>query len=76
LAAIVEVEYYINRGLYKILQLKKKRRQRGKRLNLLSNKAARPVFFSPSKVQRAKALQEEKEASEQLRKDQLAEKRA
>jgi hypothetical protein len=76
LAAIVEVERYINRGLHKILQLEKRRRQKGKRLNLLGDEATGPVFFSPSKVQRAKALQEEKEAGEQLRKDQLAEKRA
>jgi hypothetical protein len=76
LAAMLEVQYHITRGLHKALSLEKKRRQRGKRLNLLGEEAGGPIFFSPSKVQRAKALQQAKDVEAQQKKDMQAEKKA
>ena len=75
LAAILEVQQYITRGFYQALDLEKKRRQRGKKLNLLREEGSGPIFFSPSKVQRAKALQQAKDVEIQQKKDQMAEKR-
>ena len=69
LAAMLEVQHHVTRGLHKALHLEKKRRQRGKRLNLLGEEGVRPIFFSPSKVQRAKALQQAKETEAQQKKD-------
>ena len=76
LAAMLEVQQHITRGLHKALDLEKKRRQRGKKLNLLGEEGGGPIFFSPSKVQRAKALQQAKDAETQQKKDLQAEKKA
>ena len=69
LAAMLEVQHHVTRGLHKALHLEKKRRQRGKRLNLLREEGIGPIFFSPSKVQRAKVLQQAKETEAQQKKD-------
>jgi hypothetical protein len=60
LAAMLEVQHHITRGLHKALDLEKKRRQRGKRLNLLGEEGSGPIFFSPSKVRKARDLQQAK----------------
>jgi hypothetical protein len=73
---MLEVQQHITRGLHKALDLEKKRRQRGKKLNLLGEEGGGPIFFSPSKVQRAKALQQAKDAETQQKKDLQAEKKA
>jgi hypothetical protein len=76
LAAMLEVQRHVTRGLHKALDIEKKRRQRGKRLNLLGEEAVGPVFFSPSKVQRAKALQQAKDEEARQKKGLQAEKKA
>ena len=70
LAVILEVERHINKGLHKALHLEKSWRQQEKRLNLLGEEAGGLVFFSPSKVQKAREIQQQKEANNQLKRDQ------
>jgi hypothetical protein len=73
---MLEVQHHINRGLHKAFNLEKKKHQRGKKLNLLGEEGGGPVFFSPSKVQKAKALQQAKEAEARQKKDLQAERKA
>jgi DDE superfamily endonuclease len=75
LAAMLEVQQHITRGLTKALDFEKKRRQRPKKLNLLREESAGPIFFSPSKIQRAKAIQVAKDVEAQQKKGLQAEKK-
>ena len=72
---MLEVERHINKDLHKALHLEKSQRLRGKRLNLLGEEAGGPVFFSPSKVQKVREIQQQKEADKQLKRDHQAEKK-
>ena len=73
LAAKFEIQSHENRGLRAAIVEEKKRRHRGKRLNLLGEEAAsEPQFFSPTKVIAARAYQESKEAAETEEKRQKA----
>jgi hypothetical protein len=65
LTAKFEIQSHENRGLRAVIIEEKKRKHRGKRLNLLGEEAAsEPQFFSPTKVIAARAYQENKEAAE------------
>ncbi|ERF69732.1 hypothetical protein EPUS_09310 [Endocarpon pusillum Z07020] len=73
LAAKFEIQSHENRGLRAAIVQEKKRRRRGKRLNLLGKEATSEAqFFSPTKVITARAYQESKEAAEAEEKRQKA----
>lgn len=74
LAAERSIDQHIIRGFTISLREEKKRRQRGKRLNLLGVEDSGPQFFSPSKVQAARDRQAVKE-DEKLQKQQEIEER-
>ena len=63
------------KGLTEALKHEKKRRRRGKRLNLLGLEASEPQFFSPRGVQAARDWQISKEKEETLRQQNISEKR-
>lgn len=75
LAAEQDISRHVIRGLTEALQDEKKRRKRGKRLNLLGVEDGGPQFFSPTKVQAARDFQATKEAEEALRRLNINEKK-
>lgn len=83
LATKFELQSHENMSLRQALMEEKRRRVRGKRLNLLGEEVTnQPQFFSPSKIITARTYQESKEAAEQeekrqkaLRKEEAARKR-
>jgi DDE superfamily endonuclease len=73
LAAKFEIQSHENQGLKAAITQEKKRRRRGRRLNLLGEEdTAGPQFFSPQRILAAKAFQEGKEAAEHEKKHQKA----
>ena len=76
LAAQHSIDEHEKRGLRQALQLEKKKRQRGKRLNLVGEEDSGPQFFSPGRVQKAKAVQAAREAEEQQKRDDIANRKA
>ena len=60
LAADHSIDQHIIKGLCEALKNEKKRRKRGKRLNLLGEENNGPQFFSPARVQAARAWQASK----------------
>ena len=66
---------YVIKGLCNTLQDEKKRRKRGKRLNLLGEEDSGPQFFSPRRVQAAREFQAAKEEEEAQRQLDISEKR-
>ena len=63
-------------GLRTAIQQEKRKRNRGKRLNLIRDEAGGPVLFSPAQVQRARAVIEQKEQDEVDRKAGIEARRA
>ena len=57
LASQYSVDQHIVKGLTVSLRNEKKKRQRGKRLNLLGEEDSGPQFFSPQRVQAARQFQ-------------------
>ena len=55
---------------------KRKRRKRGKRLNLVGEKESGPQFFSPGKVQAARDYRAAKDQDEEQRKQDIVEREA
>ena len=76
LAAEYSIAIHRYRGLEQALQLEKRKRQRGKRLNLVGEEAFGAQFFSPGRVRAARAFQAQKEAEKQLELDSKTEKKA
>jgi hypothetical protein len=73
LATKFDIQSFENRGLRMAITQEKKRRQRGKRLNLLGEEVVgAPQFFSPQRVCLAKAYQEGREQAEEEGKRQRA----
>jgi hypothetical protein len=54
-------------GLKRVVILEKKKRQRGKHLNLLGEEDSGLQFFSPGRIQAARERQEAKKAEEAQR---------
>ena len=54
----------------------RKRRKRGKRLNLVGEKESGPQFFSPGKVQAARDYRAAKDQDEEQRKQDIVEREA
>jgi hypothetical protein len=69
LAAQNSIANHTISGLIGALKTEKRKRNRGKRLNLLGEEDGGPQFFSPSRVLRAKTYSGEKEAQEQAERD-------
>ena len=70
------VDQHIIKGLTVSLRNEKKKRQRGKRLNLLGEEDSGPQFFSPQRVQAARQFQATKDTEEVLRQQQILDKKA
>src|SRR5450432_1396398 len=69
LAAQHSIDEHIINGLQEAFQIEKKKRARGKRLNLVGQEGdSGPHFFSPSQIQAARRFQVEKEDEEALQK--------
>ena len=64
LAARQEILVHEVTGLRQAIQHEKKKRNRGKRLNLVGDEAGGPILFSPGQVLRARATLEQKEQEE------------
>jgi len=58
------------------LKNEKKKKQRGKRLNLLNEEDSGPQFFNLQRVQAARQFQATKDAEEVLRQQQILDKKA
>ena len=58
------IDQYVLRGLTNALKAEKKRRIRGKRLNLIGQEDIGPQFFSLARIEAARAYQALKDAEE------------
>jgi hypothetical protein len=76
LAAEHSIATHVIRGLEEAIKIEKRKRRKGKRLNLLGEGGSGPQFFSPGRVQAARDHQATKEAEKQLELDIKAEKKA
>lgn len=76
LAAEHSISQHIIQGLTEALKMKKKRRKRDVRLNLIGEKEERPQFFSFNKVQAARNFQASKEEEKLKKQEDIAGKRA
>jgi hypothetical protein len=75
LAARHEIDQHLIQGLMEALRYEKKRRKRGKRLNLVGEEDKGPQFFNPGRVQTARDLLAAKKAEEARIEQEKAEKR-
>ena len=66
------IDIHTIKGLTQTLKNEKKRRQKGKRLNLLGESDLGPQFFSPGRIQAAREYQSQKDTEVALRQQQLA----
>ena len=64
------------KGLQEALKMEKKKRRKGKKLNLLGQEDSRPQFFSPLKVQTAREFQALKEENKIIERQEIEEKKA
>jgi hypothetical protein len=71
LAAQHSIDQHTITGLISALKQEKKKRSRGKRLNLVGEADNGPQFYSPSWVHRAKEYSEEIKAQEQAERDRI-----
>ena len=62
------IDEITKKGLIEALQIEKKKRTRGKRLNLVGEECSGPQFFSPSRIQATRAYQAEKATIQQAEK--------
>ena len=76
LAANESINQHVIRGLLDALKNEKKRRKRGKRLNLVGEEHSGPQFFSSERVQAARVFQASKDEEKSRRQEDIAEKRA
>lgn len=70
LAAQHELDLHVKRGLFETIKEEKRRRQRGKRLNLVGEEGMGAQLFSAEVVCKAKDFASEKETREALEKDE------
>src|SRR5450432_2684678 len=76
LAAQQVINNHIIYSLRNTIQLEKKKRKRGKRLNLLSEEDNRPQFYSQARIQAAREIKAQKEATEEENRAKIASKKA
>jgi hypothetical protein len=75
LAAQASISLHRVKGLEETLRREKKKKQRGKRLNLLREEDFGAQFYGPDQVQEARDFQTDKEEAETLRQKELSDKR-
>jgi hypothetical protein len=75
LAAQHSIDTHTITGLISALKKEKKKRARGKRLNLVGETDTGPQFFSPSRVHQAKEYSEEIKTQEEAERDRIAAKK-
>jgi hypothetical protein len=66
------IDGHIIKGLSNALRNEKKKRQRGKRLNLIGKNDSGPQFFSPNRIQLARDYQDQKDLIEAQRQQDIA----
>jgi hypothetical protein len=71
LAAQNSIAQHTITGLIRALKTEKKKRNRGKRLNLVGEEENGPQIFTPNRVRRALAYADEQEALEQAERDRI-----
>jgi hypothetical protein len=76
LAAQHSIDQHTIIGLTNAMKLERKKRQRGKKLNLLGESDVGPQFFSPARIQAARLFQAQKVDTETARKQRIADKKA
>jgi hypothetical protein len=76
LAAQQSINEYMISGLEYVLALEKKKRRRGKKLNLIGKQDSKAQFWSPSWSNAALAYQAQKEEAEHQKKEAIAKKKA
>ena len=76
LTAQHDIDQHQLQGLKDAFEAEKKKRQRGKRLNLLGEEGTGPQFFSPARIEAAKAYQASKDEEEVQRQQGIQEKKA
>ena len=76
LAAAYSIEQHLNKALQLAIKAERKRRKRGKRLNLLGEEAVGAQFFSPAQVQKARAWQAVKDDEEAQRQQDILNRKA
>ena len=69
------IDNHIIKGLINALRNEKKKRQRGKRLNLIGENSSGPQFFSPNRIQLARDYQDQKDLIEAQRQQDIADKK-
>ena len=72
LAAQVSIQNHIITGLREAFQIEKRKRRKGKRLNLLGENDVGPQFYSPSQIKAALVVQNAKTAEEQANRQRIA----
>jgi hypothetical protein len=70
------IDQHLLKGLANALKAEKKRRKRGKRLNLIGQEEGGPQFFSPSQIEAARAQQVLKDAKEAQKQQSIQDKKA
>ena len=75
LAAMAHYLEFENKGLIEALKAKKKKRNRGKKLNLISKENDGPQLFLPSRVQAARNFAYNKEVEKEQQKKNVEEKK-
>ena len=76
LTAERSINKHVINGLLEALKQEKKRRKRGKRLNLLGEEDSGAQFFSPTRIQAAREYQVIKEEDELIKKQGISERKA
>ena len=76
LAAEHSINQHVVKGLIEALRQEKKRRNKGKRLNLLGEEDSGPQFFSPARVQAAREYQAVKEEDELAKRQAIEDRKA
>ena len=76
LAASNSIAQHTIHGLIRALKTEKRKRNRGKRLNLLGEESNGPQVFTPNQVHRAKAYSDELKAKEDVERMRINDKKA
>ena len=76
LASQHSINTHVIQGLTTTLKNERKRRYRGKRLNLTGEESSGPQLYSPSRIAKARELQSQKEADEVQKQQKIADKKA
>ena len=76
LASQQSINSHLIYGLSNTLRNERKRRHRGKRLNLIGEEGAGPQLFSPSRIAKAREFQSQKEADEVQKHQEIADRKA